>query len=478
MSEDEQPQPQPRRVPPGAGERWAPRSYWFVGPEGDPAGAADEAASAADEPIDDPRDLADRAVLDELAALDAKQSRMAAQRALLVARLGRSAIERGGRNQQSQSIELRSMAREVACRLRSSQTKARRELDDALSTTASFPTLVHAQAHGAVTAGQSSVIAHEAAALCDGDVSQAQRDAYVDRALAAAADRAPAKLTGVVRRLVEQVVSQPVTLRHERAIADRHVSVTDVDDGMAHLDAYLPAVQAHAIKDRLDQGAARRCADDPRTRDQWRADALSAVLLTGDAANDVHEHCADADCVPRMLAGITATVAITVPMLSLANDDPSYPVQPAMLDGVAPMSMTTAAAFVGDRGAMQRWLTHPVTGQVIAVDTRFASRQLAREVHGRDGSRCRQPSCASTRRLQQDHNRRWVDGGATSSSNLADLCPSCHIVKDSTAWRLRMTPAGDAMWTSPLGYRSVDRGIPPDIPLDPAHLPCALPDTG
>lgn len=234
--------------------------------------------------------------------------------------------------------------------------------------------------------------------------------------------------------------------------------------------AFLPAAQAHAIKDHLDQGADARCGDDPRTADQWRADALSAILITGDAADDGH-HCDDASCIPRMLAGITAHIAITVPMLSLSIDDPSYPVQPAMLDGATPMSIATAAALVGDRGTMQRGLTHPVTGQVVAVDTRFATGQLEREVHGRDGTRCRGSTCASTRKLQQDHDRQWSRGGRTSYDNLADPCPSCHVVKDGTRWQLHVSPLGHAHWVSALGYRYTDLAIPPDIPLDLGHIP-------
>lgn len=427
---------------------------------------------------EDARDDAERALLDELAAVRAEIDRLDARSIELHAALAASALDRAGHNQLQQSLALRSMAREVGCRTTVTHGVARHALEDALVRSRSFPGLVRAQADGRLTARQATVLADEALVLLDGDVSQQQRDRYVERAIDLAADVVPAKLRIRARQLVEDVASVPVTVRYERAVQDRYVAVQDAEDGMAYLTAFLPGVQAHAIKDRLDTGAESKCAEDARTRDQWRADALAAALIRGTGEDDVHRHCDEPACTPRMLEGITARIAITVPMLSLAIDDPYFPVQPAMLDGRVPMSMTAAATLIsGQRGAMQRWLTHPVTGQVIAVDTRFASAQLRREVDGRDGVRCRQASCGATRNLQHDHNRRWADGGATSLTNTAALCPSCHTVKDSTRWSVHLDADGTARWTSPLGAEYLDRPVPPDIPLDPDALPIA-PGTG
>ncbi|MFN3948126.1 DUF222 domain-containing protein [Microbacterium sp.] len=102
-----------------------------------------------------------------------------------------------------------------------------------------------------------------------------------------AADRAsrltPARFAVAARALRERVHSESLEARHRRALRDRGVWLTAELDGMATLNALLPADRAHAALARLDQVARHLVAapDEDRTLAQLRADAL-ADLLTSD----------------------------------------------------------------------------------------------------------------------------------------------------------------------------------------------------
>ncbi|MBE1877174.1 HNH endonuclease signature motif containing protein [Myceligenerans pegani] len=90
----------------------------------------------------------------------------------------------------------------------------------------------------------------------------------------------PGQVRRRARTARERHHREPVDVRCQKAADRRFVRLEDVGDGMAYLEAFLPAVTAHAIDDRLRATArhARRHSD-PRTSAQLRADALSGLLL-------------------------------------------------------------------------------------------------------------------------------------------------------------------------------------------------------
>jgi hypothetical protein len=67
--------------------------------------------------------------------------------------------------------------------------------------------------------------------------------------------------------------------RHERAVTSRQVALQPSRDGMAELWALLPADAAVAVYQQIDAAARRAGADDTRSRDARRADALVAAVL-------------------------------------------------------------------------------------------------------------------------------------------------------------------------------------------------------
>src|SRR6201999_4356302 len=62
----------------------------------------------------------------------------------------------------------------------------------------------------------------------------------------------------------------------------REVSFWGDAEGLTEIFGRLVTTDAHAVDARLDALAATVCADDPRTRNQRRADALGALAVGAD----------------------------------------------------------------------------------------------------------------------------------------------------------------------------------------------------
>lgn len=94
-------------------------------------------------------------------------------------------------------------------------------------------------------------------------------------------DRSPAKVRALARAARERCHPSSAAERHTEAARDRAVHLDAAADGMAWLSAFLPAVQAHAIFDKLTGIAhtLREAEDEDRTLAQCRADALTALTL-------------------------------------------------------------------------------------------------------------------------------------------------------------------------------------------------------
>lgn len=114
-------------------------------------------------------------------------------------------------------------------------------------------------------------------------------DLVTDAALIAALDESLAARIGnwhgwSRQRIVNAVdaavrVADPDGARERRVAAeeDRYVAVSAADNGMAEIRGSVAAAAATAFDRRLSQLAKQVCPADPRTMDQRRADALSAL---------------------------------------------------------------------------------------------------------------------------------------------------------------------------------------------------------
>jgi hypothetical protein len=283
-------------------------------------------------------------------------------------------------------------------------------------------------------------------------------------------DRTPAGVGRAARMAREQVHPRSATGRHARASLDRSVRVEPAADGMAWLTAFLPAVHAHAIADKLT-GVARAMREDPeeqRTLAQRRADALTALVL--DSGDDDRPDRAGLDPVLRNLR---PTVAVTVPVLSLLG----LSEEPADLEGHGPIDAGTARELAAHAPSFIRILTHPETGTVLSVgrDRYTVPADLKTWVRLRDGT-CRFPGChRPASRSEVDHTVPFRENGATgetAASNLAHLCPSHHRLKHTTRWSVTHGPDASLTWTSPTGATHTTR---PELDTAHAHRTTSSP---
>jgi hypothetical protein len=173
------------------------------------------------------------------------------------------------------------------------------------------------------------------------------------------------------------------------------------------------------------------------------------------------------DTLPPEARGIRAQVVVTVPALSLIDDDAARSGEPACVEGVGPIPIERARELCGGGEQWMRILTHPETGMVLSVgrDRYDPPPQLKRLARWRAG-RCTAPGCGMpANRCQIDHNVAFSEGGETRLTNLSPMCKGHHDVKHHGGWCVsQVEGGGGAMeWISPAGRRYVvqpERKVP------------------
>lgn len=289
-----------------------------------------------------------------------------------------------------------------------------------------------------------------------------------------ATHRTPAGLGRVAREARDRVHPVPVAERHAAASQERAVFLDPAPDGMAWLSAFLPAVQATAIHDRLTS-VARSLGEDPaerRTLAQRRADVLTALALDSPgrgaegralpdagtpaaraaAARPAGDALAPAGAIDPGLLAVRPVVAVTVPVLSLLghSDEPGH------LDGYGPIDPATARILAAGAPSFIRILTHPETGTVLSVgrERYTVPADLRTWLRLRDRT-CRFPGCHQAAvRSEIDHTvafREGVARGATDAANLAHLCLKHHRLKHTSRWQVSQAPDATLTWVSPTG---------------------------
>lgn len=328
--------------------------------------------------------------------------------------------------------------------------------------------------------------------------------------------------TVALRKLIKRRLHQlaPVeTAERQRIARDcRYVAVTPASDGMAFLEALLPAEDAIALNtvvkaDAADAKRADVAAGLPaRSIDQRRADALAelawAALADDDPANArAHPaavrsaaHCAGATGaaagqVPALSPGHTTATARPVPAVpSGAAGGPGGPApvvarghtsggpgprrrrsvtvhvtvpfptavglsdEPAELEGYGPIPAHVARTLAA--AGVWTWLrADPKTGQLLDLGRRRyrPTAALAAFVTARDRT-CRMPGCHQPARAAEiDHIIPFAAGGPTSPANLHSLCEAHHLIKHRGRWGAERQPSGTTRWPSPTGHRYLKR---------------------
>lgn len=245
----------------------------------------------------------------------------------------------------------RSLRLELAAALRLTEHVAGDLLAVAEALVHRYPAALRSLARAAMTERHAEILASML-----NEVGPVVRDELLPRAVELAEQLPVGSFRRALRRLIDETEAQTLTQRQQAAVADRRVIVEPVVDGMAWVHAFLPAVEAFAIHSRLTAIAKTLTGqpDDERTLDQARADVFGDLLVDGDTS-----------AAPQS-RGIRATVAVTVPALTLLSPDEGSRheagLAPAVMDGLGPIPLERARELCGNADGWMRVLTHPETG--------------------------------------------------------------------------------------------------------------------
>jgi len=382
------------------------------------------------------------ALVDEAAAIARVEAGLAARKALVLAEarrlsvLSSSLITPAPHGWSAAETARRVLVAEVACALRLPERTAETLIADSDALVNTLPSTFDALSRGTLSWRHAHLVVEHASSLPSSSLAEFER-----RVVPLAERNTAARFNRRARVVRERMHPESIDSRQSTAVEQRAVDLQPARDGMAYLTAFLPAVTAHAVVDRLDGTArAARAAGDSRTVTQIRADSFAGALLGTESPSPE---------LAEILATIRPSVQVTVPVLTLLGRSDV----PASLDGYGPIDLETAKELTGNAPSLTRLLTHPETGAVLSVgrDRYRVPEDLRRHLQNRDGT-CRYPGCSrKARGCDIDHTDEWQHGGQTAHDNLAHLCEPHHRLKSLTGWRVVQLGDGVLRWTSPFG---------------------------
>ena len=283
----------------------------------------------------------------------------------------------------------------------------------------------------ALTAGELDLTRLRALHALTQVLSDGQRATVEAQMLAGSRLKSPTQWRRKIRRMIARLDPDAAARRREEAQAKREVSFEPAEDGMAVLQALLPAEDARAIFDLVDRIARHdaQAGGDGRPVGARRADVLTALLLGN----------------RRERVSVEIQVIAQVGTLAGLDDNP------AELVGFGPIPAGVGRALAAD-ARWRRVLTDPETGTVLDLGhRRVPTPALARLVRHRDAL-CVYPGCAMPAvACDLDHTKAWAEGGDTALSNLNVLCRRHHVMKHRAGWRLDQPEPGIFVWTTPTG---------------------------
>jgi hypothetical protein len=346
-------------------------------------------------------------------------------------------------------------AEEIACALRLAPVTAQRRIKVARMLTGPLRQALSALASGRITAPKAWALVEETRLLPEDLAIEVER-----AVLPAAKAQTPGEFRAAAARVARRLDERREVERHRAARDERTVVASRRPDGMGSVWALLPAEGVATLMAAVDARADRGRADDPRTADQRRSDALVEIAqLALDSMRTP----------PGARPGIQVTVALST---LLGCDD-----LPAELAGYGAISAGVARRIADDRtGTWRRLVTDP-QGRLLDCGTRVyrPPHDLARHVVARD-RQCTFPGCRrSAWRCDLDHLERYPDGG-TCAANLHPLCRRHHLAKHSDEWSPRRESDGATVWISRTGHEYRSEPPPYPVGLDPFHDPAPDPD--
>jgi len=336
------------------------------------------------------------------------------------------------------------VAAEVAAALRISQALAGSRLRYARTMRERLPNVGEVFTAGDIDYRKFQTIVFRTDLITDPDVLAA-----VDAQLAAGVARWPSMTQGRLAGQIDKIVARAdidAVRRRQKRHADREFSIWDSGEGLTEVFGRLMSTDAHAVDARLDALAATVCPDDPRTRNQRRADAIGALAVGADRLACC---CGRPDCAAGKRPAATPVVIHVIAEQTAVNGIAAIPGSMIGADALIPPELLAELA----RSAKLVPLSHPADAP---PEPRYTpSQALADFVRCRDLT-CRWPGCdRPARDCDLDHTIPYAVGGPTHASNLKCYCRTHHLVKTFWGWRDQQLPDGTIILTSPAGHTHV-----------------------
>ena len=385
---------------------------------------------------------------------------------------------------------------DVSTALRLAPATAQSRIDIARTLVNNLPQTCAALATGEISSAHATVIARETAAAIRDGAAESTIFSIEERALAYAEFHTPGQVASHLRTQIAKLVPEEFEETVTRAQSLRRVSCYNDGDGMATVVAILPAADAQIVMNsieafilrqtQLDEQMAQQMAQqpysssvfnvsntsrqstnnagtnnagannagtnnegtsnvgvaNPRTMDQKRADALSAICAT--VLSDLSE------TVTSHRRPLTVNVTIDLPtLLGLAEN-------PGQLSGYGPIPASVARHLASD-AKWRRFITDPHTGTLLDYGREnYEPPQALKDFLIARDRTCRFPGCRRSALLSDlDHAQSWESGGETSAENVGALCRRHHRLKTHDGWKIESFPDGSCTWTSPLGKKYV-----------------------
>ena len=227
---------------------------------------------------------------------------------------------------------------------------------------------------------------------------------------------------------------------------NRYVEIAETTVGMAGIWANVHAVDAAALDKRLDALADTVCENDPRTKEQRRADACGP-LARGEASLGCQ--CGSQNCpaVSRRNAAATAVIHVLAEQSTIdgTSDAPGY--LPGF--GILP------AESVRDLAASAKLKPLVVPTEAAPEPGYRPSAALAEFVRWRDLT-CRWPGCDAPAEVSDIDHTVPYPAGATHPSDLKAYCRTHHLIKTfyggPGGWVDQQLPDGTIVLTAPTGH--------------------------
>jgi hypothetical protein len=355
-------------------------------------------------------------------------------------------------------VETMSATAEVALALRWSHEYAADRMESAARLVQDFPDTLEAVTRGEVPFLHATVLVDKTAALDDASARKVEQ-----RVLAKAGSQTISQFRSALRRAVNAVDTRTQDEQHQADLTDRRVCYQPAEHAMAWLNSFLPAVDAQAAlttvqgyADKLKDAAG---SDDPRTADQFRADALVAIFAAARDARNLDGR--NLHGLPEW-QGRRPHIQVVVALSTLLSIDN----QSGELAGYGPIPADLARRLAADPTGTWTRLVTDHHGQLLDYGrTSYRPPQdLIDHIIARDRT-CRWPGChRQARRCDLDHIQDWSLGGETKPDNMQPLCRRHHRLKHHAGWKVHRRTDGTTVWTSPTG-RTYEK--PPDpTPVD------------